>query len=281
VTQLRSVLAHVVGLLLAPVLVVRNRISRRRVVDPAADVAVCLTTYGARAAGVHLVIESIARGRVRPRRLVLAVAPGDLSQPWPAGIERLRRRGLEVLECDDLGPHKKYLPWTLSADSRRALLVTADDDVYYPRGWLAGLLRARAEDPTAVWCYRARRLVTADDLVEPYRRWPLWSGRGPSPRMVPTGVSGVLHPPALSEEVRRRGAAAAEVAPRADDLWLHGLAVGAGIPVRQVRERATHFPVAPSTRRGALMRANLAGGNDEVVARLYSGDVLDRILREA
>jgi hypothetical protein len=70
------------------------------------------------------------------------------------------------------------------------------------------------------------------------------------------------------------------VAPRADDLWLHALAVGAGIPLRQVRDRATHFPVAPSTRRGALMRGNLAGGNDEVVARLYTGDLLELILRE-
>jgi hypothetical protein len=280
-TTVRAVLAHLVGLLLAPGLWARNRWSRRPVVDPSGGAAVCLTTYGARAAGVHLVIESIARGRVRPSRLVLAVGPADLPRPWPAGLERLRRRGLEVLECDDLGPHKKYLPWTLSQDSRRAVLVTADDDVYYPRDWLAGLLAARAEDSTAVWCHRARRLVTSGDGVDPYRDWPLFEGRGPSRRMVPTGVAGVLHPPALSEEVRRRGNAFAEVAPRADDLWLHALAVGAGIPIRQVRDRATHPPVAPSTRGGALMRSNLAGGNDEVAARLYTGELLALILREA
>ena len=276
----RALLAHALGWLLAPALWLRNRWSRRPVADPASDVTVCLTTYGARARGVHLVLESIAAGRARPGRLVLAVAPSDLPDPLPAGLERLRRRGLELLACDDLGPHKKYLPWTLDQRSRRGVLVTADDDVYYPRDWLAGLLRARAEDPTAVWCYRARRLVTAGDRVEPYRRWPLWAGRGPSRRMVPTGVSGVLHPPALSEEVRRRGTDFARVAPRADDLWLHALAVGAGIPVRQVRDRATHFPVAPSTRGGALMRANLAGGNDEVVARLYTGELLELVLGE-
>ena len=268
--------ARVWGIGLVPLLMWRNRWSRSPVVAPDTDVTVCLTSYGKRLAHVHLVIESIARGRVRPGRLVLWLAHVEAEGPLPPGLQRLQRRGLEILACDDFGSHKKYYPFTVEADPR-ASLVTADDDVFYPARWLHGLVQAKDQDAAAVWCYRARRLLLDHEAPGPYRSWPLWVGSGPSPLMVPTGVSGILHPPELMAEVRRQGDAFLSLAPRADDLWLHALAVAGGIRIRQVGRRNWHFPVSPTAGGQALMTRNVGRGNDEVVARLYGRDVMLRL----
>lgn len=275
--------ARLRGLLLLPVLALRNRTSREKVVDVDGDprVAVCLTTYGVRLRNVHLVVESIARGRVRPSLLILWLSHPDAAGPLPPGLRRLQARGLSIRVCDDFGSHKKYLPFATGPEADDHLLVTADDDVYYPRGWLSGLLSCWRADSGVVWCYRARTMVFDGGEIATYRRWPLAHDGGPSFGLVPTGVSGVLYPPVLVEEMRRRGAASVTLAPNADDLWLHALAVSRGTPVRLVPGRPRHCAVPPTAKGTGLMSENLSGGNDRVVARLYDRGLRQRIRRGA
>ena len=52
-------------------LMLRNRLGRSPVATGGPGVVVSMTTYGKRVRTVHLAIESIARGAVRPARLIL------------------------------------------------------------------------------------------------------------------------------------------------------------------------------------------------------------------
>lgn len=112
-----------------------NRFGRSQITQADGPV-VSLTTYGRRARTAYLAIESIARGDVRPSRLILWIDEESLLNSPPKTILRLQKRGLEVKGCKNYRPHKKYYPFVESQESFNLPLVTADDDILYPRYWL-------------------------------------------------------------------------------------------------------------------------------------------------
>lgn len=275
--RLQLVRIGVAGAFLCVPMAARNRAARSSLLGDGPVVS--LTTYGARARSVHLTIESIGRGALRPRRLILWVDdPSLLAEPGP-GLERARRRGLEIIGCPDLGPHKKYFPYVAAGGP--GPLVTADDDAFYPRGWLRDLARAHAETPALVLCHRAHRMLVAH-RVAAYSTWPLCRDAAAGFTVFPTGVSGVLYPDRMLDALREAGTAFVAVAPRADDVWLHSVAVRTCTRIRQLTARPRLFPAVPRTQSGALMRENVHGGvNDAVVAAVYSPSDLATVRAES
>lgn len=220
---------------------------------------VSLTSYGRRIRSVWSTVESIGRGAARPRRLILWLDDEAAVLNPPPHLKRLVKRGLEIRPCADFGPHKKYFPYLLDGQPSRTL-VTADDDVYYPKSWLKDLLdQHRGGEVTA---YRARIREDA-----PYAIWRMCDNDQASERVFATGVSGVAYPPILLEILRSRGDEFMRVCPKADDFWLHFAAVGSGVPIRQVGSRPADW--WPHLRSGgtALWHRNLSQGNDEIAAR--------------
>jgi hypothetical protein len=274
-TAMSSVLNRLRGAFAWPIHAVRNRTSSRPVVgsDP---VVVSLTSHGRRVRRVHLTLESIGRGTVRPRRLILWLDDDALVADPPAPLRRLIRRGLEVRATEDFKPHKKYFPYVRESATHTLPLVTADDDVCYSTNWLERLWEAHRSDPDVVWCWRARR-VTFDEsgAMAAYGSWPTCTSTAPSHLNLPTGTSGVLYPPTMLDELHRRGPAFTAHALYTDDLWLHHVALELGVPAAQVTRSAVHFPVFPFQERVSLTRRNRRGGNDVVLGALYtSSDLL-------
>ncbi|WP_461513615.1 glycosyltransferase family protein [Rathayibacter agropyri] len=244
-----------------------------------APVVVSLTSFGLRIGSVDLVIEAIGAGTVRPRRLILWLSEADLLRPLPPRLLRLRRRGLEIIGCPDLKSHKKYYPYAVERAEIALPLVTADDDVYYPRDWLEGLVRSHKEHPTDVLGYRSKE-IRFDDAgrILSYQEWPLRRSAQPSFRVFHTGMAGVLYPIAVLEEARRHGTSFMDVCPGGDDLWLHRSTLRAGAVPRQVGERALELPGIPGAQRVSLMSANLdEGGNDRQFHATYSETDVDAI----
>lgn len=209
-----------------------------RPITGSCDVDVSITTYGQRTRRVWKTIESIGRGRVRPRMVVLWHEDLNIVNNPPVALRRLLKRGLVLRHCLDYGPHKKYFPYLLEEGVER-VLVTADDDVYYPKDWLADLVAVY--QPDQVIAYRAHRMT--DD---PYLTWPPCDSTEPSEDLLATGVSGVMYPPVVLRALRERGDEFMHVCPRADDFWLHYAAVASGIPTRQVRPKSSAWwPIRP------------------------------------
>lgn len=256
---------------------VRSRIARSSLVGPDGPV-VSMTTYGARASTVHVTVESIGRGSVRPSRLVLWVDDPRLHADPPPGVRRAMARGLELRLTDNLGPHTKYYPYVASAPELDRPLVTADDDIMYPRHWLAALVEAHRATPDEVCAFRAHLVLVDGARLAPYASWPPCRQSTASPRAFATGVSGVLYPVAMQQALRERGDAFLEVTRRNDDVWLHWVALRAGIGVRQIGPVPRHFAVVPRSQAGGLLQENLAGAaNDGFLAALYEADDVERI----
>lgn len=244
-----------------------------------APVVVSLTSYGSRIDTVHLAIESIARGTVRPARLILWIDSVAHLAALPPALERQKARGLEVLLATNYGPHTKYYPYVESQTRFTVPIVTADDDILYPSDWLSGIMSASRAHPDSIVGYWIRRMsLGADGVPTTYTSWPYASDTRPHAANVPLGVSGVLYPTGMLEHLRENGDAFLSVAPHTDDLWLHAIALRSGVPVRQIADKPVHFLTLPGTQEVTLASENLAGsGNDRVVAGLYSRADLEKV----
>jgi hypothetical protein len=261
------------------VLLVHNRISRRSAVGEA-DVVVSLATHSSRIAQSFQAVESIARGRTRPRRLIVCLpqsADGSTGS-LPSSLRRLERRGVEIWWCEDRGPHNKYFPYLTSQAEHLVPLVTADDDCAYPRGWLSALLEAHRRDPGQICAPRCRTMGFEGSSPAPYATWPLAITDQPSPRRFFTGVSGVLYPPSFLAVLARRGDPSGHIAEVEDDVWINATAAATSTPVRQLAPKAATYTTTLRSGEG-LYHRNRAR-KDEIIRATYDPDLLE-VLSEA
>ena len=250
-----------------------NRISKKPVTEQGGPV-VSMTTYGARSQTAYLAIESIARGTARPSRLILWIDEEELFRRLPATIRRLQMRGLEVRWSQGYGSHTKYYPYIESENTFREPLVTADDDVLYPRYWLRKLIDANREYPENVNCYWAFVMETDNTGIGRYATFKACSSTLPSTRNIALGVMGVIYPPPFLMILKRAGTAFRESCPQGDDLWLHVHALRAGFRVRQVLPKLPYFSfqAIPGSQQMALSYDNVTygDGNDRQVKATYT-----------
>lgn len=239
---------------------------------------VSLTTFGRRIPTAFAAIESIGLGSVRPARLVLWLDSADDLANLDHRLRRLVARGLEVRLSENFGPHTKYYPYVRDLWTADSCLVTADDDIIYPPNWLKLLSKAHATAPAAVNCHRARTISVQDGVIASYADWAGAQTVEPGPRIFATGVSGVIYPSELLGELQRRGDDFRQVCPRADDIWLHFVAVSSGVEVRQLRARGRHYAVIVPAQVDKLQNENVAAqGNDRQIAATYSPSAVQTI----
>ncbi|MBG0738332.1 hypothetical protein IV500_02660 [Paeniglutamicibacter antarcticus] len=240
---------------------------------------VSLTTYGERINAAAIAVESIARGKSKPRRMILWLDNEAVYDARPMALRRLERRGLEVRLTENLGPHTKYFPYVESVEHHELPLVTADDDIIYPRYWLRNLYEAFQAHPLNVNCHWASTLKTEGIQLATYRTWPNCMKSAAEFGHFGLGVSGVIYPPGLLEELKTRGKRFQVMSPTADDVWLHWVALRSGFPVRQISPVPRHFPLIPGTQRKTLMQTNNVegSGNDAWIRGLYTVDDVVRV----
>lgn len=176
----------------------------------------------------------------------------------------------EIRYRPDLGPQTKLL-YALR-EFPDAPVVTADDDIIYPPGWLAGLAEAYHEWPQHIHCYRAHLIrLRADGLPAPYNEWG-WLApgvQGPSPLLFPTGTCGVLYPPGALDRRVFDLAAMRRLCPTNDDTWFRAMSLLRGTLVRKVRPESLEFPHIPGSEQRMLWTIN-AGRNDAQIAAVWS-----------
>lgn len=234
---------------------------------------ISLTTHGSRIGKCHLAIESIIRGKERPARLILWMSEKDMQHPLPRSLRGQVKRGVEVRIADNLGPHTKYFPTLAVVEGCSVPLVTADDDILYPRYWLKKLVECHELAAEDIFCYRARVMrFESPERLAPYESWPYASsmnvGEGP---LFITGVSGALYPTKMISALNSRGKEFLDRCPKADDIWLSHTAHVNGIRIRIVEERSVDFPTLDSTQAVGLKHSNVGSlGNDRQLRSTYS-----------
>lgn len=213
------------------------------------ELIVSLTTIPERIATVHLCLESLLRQSLKPDRIILWLSESqDPDRPQisagqlPDALNKLVKRGLEIRWCEDIRSFRKIIP-TLRAFPD-ALIVTADDDIFYPRNWLQKLYEAYLREPQYIHCHRAHMIkYDASGVALPYQQWdflvPVF--QGPSLDLFPTGCGGVLYAPGhLHREVLHENVFL-ELCPKADDVWLKAMSLLNNVQCKKVARHT--FPL--------------------------------------
>ncbi|UYY57058.1 hypothetical protein [Sphingomonas sp. S2-65] len=224
-----------------------------------------VTSHRARYSSLHLTLRSLLDQSLLADRTILWLAPGDLAT-LPDESRALTAHGLEIRLCEELRSYKKLVP-ALEAFPL-AFHVTADDDVYYPTDWLAGLVRGYEAGDPAIIAWRAHMLHFREDgRLAPYTDWEAATSRivaGKDGRLFPTGVGGILYPPAsLHPDVLDR-CAFTRFCPEGDDIWFFWMAQRQGSNHRRV-DGWLDLVEWPGTQEAGLRVGNISGGNDRQI----------------
>lgn len=246
--------------------------------DPGAryehELVVSLTSFPARIHLVRYAIYSLLKQSLKPNRLVLWLAdsqfPGK-EEDLPKELLALEPLGLEIRWCEDIKSFKKLIPALRKFPE--AMLVTADDDIHYPRHWLRSLYES--------WLLHGRSFIHAGGIETitfdsagnpaPFAQWR-WNPPDARPAFNNTfgGCYGVLYPPHCLHPDVLDVHKALSLSPSSDDFWFWTHALRNGTKIRLVMENRQQIltdPLAKST--PELWSQNYSGGgNDRCFASL-------------
>lgn len=245
-----------------------GKIPRARAPDR--RIVVSLTSFPGRFARLHNCIKSLLAQTSKPDRLVLYLTQEECSNvPIPATLQKLVRHGLEIrYTSKNYGSFNKFAH--ALSEFPDHVIVTCDDDKLYPPNWLRGLIDGHQAHPGKIICWRSRQInLTGDELLTPYRGWPLTNHNRPSFSLLPLGVGGVLYPPDCFTSEVLDTSLFLDLCPTADDLWLKVMAARTGTPAVQVGQNAVMHPSIPYWNGSKLSADNIWGRqNDAAVQRL-------------
>ncbi len=224
------------------------------------EVVVSLTSFGKRIYDVHLAIESIMQGTVKPNRIVLWLSEEEFKgKPLPRTLEMQKARGLQVEFCEDIKSYKKLIPSLKQFPE--ACIITIDDDAIYGYDLVERLVAAHIENPNAVCACRMHKVKLAEDgkpLSYLDWDWCVECYETNSNLLFPTTGGGTLFPPScLCQEVFNKKVFM-ELCPYADDVWFYAMRLMSDTPVVQVftGKPVGYFTELPSMNLEALSKEN-------------------------
>jgi hypothetical protein len=263
-----------------------NRTSVTTLDSTSDKVVVSLTTFPARIEKVALTIESIFHQKVKPDVVHLWLAALEFpDEKLPESLRRLEKRGLKISFVDENIRSYKKLIYSLK-EYPESIIITTDDDVFYPSYWLEKLIDTHQKYPEDIVCYRGHNLkLTPSGELEPYRnlltenhvRFPLEA----SYSLLPTGVSGILYPPhSLHPEVFNQQKFM-ELAPNGDDIWFKCCGLLNNTKSRRVFTKNIHFSEVRGSQAVSLYSLNVFHNkNDEQLKKVFDAYKLQGMLKE-
>lgn len=231
---------------------------------------VSLTTFPARIDKLWLVIECLFRQTVVPDRIILWLSKDQFASLdiLPAQLLRYRNRGLDIRLVDgDIRSHKKYA--YAFAEFPDDIIITVDDDVFYPSYTLQSLCTSHAQHPSDAIANVAHRIrYDAQGTILPYNEWKHnITHTDYAEHIFQVGVGGVLYPPHGTFEAVTDTRIAYDCCPCGDDIWLYAMCRLKGTTVRT--SVTSFFPLPVINRNNQeLSTDNLADGNDKQIRRL-------------
>lgn len=192
-------------------------------------VIVSMTSFPGRIHLVHSAIYSIMNQSCKPNKIILWLSKRQFprgNDELPKELIELEKYGLSInwLE-EDIRSYKKLIP-TLQTYPND-IIVTADDDLYYPHDWLKNLVVSYLQNPDMIHCYLINRLEKKNGNIIIDKRNKSEIGKASFNNKI-LGGSGTLYPPhSLHKDVLKEDAFMS-LAPTNDDLWFWAMAIKNG-----------------------------------------------------
>ena len=236
------------------------------------ELIVSLTSYGKRLKDIDFTIYSLLNQTVKPDKVILWLDKEKFNENnLPKKVSKFIKNGLEIKFCRDIKSYTKLLP--AIHEYYKAVIITADDDVYYRKDWLEKLYNSYLKYPRDIHCHRAHRAkLDKNNNLLPYESWEKnTKGESVSSLNFLTGVGGVLYPPYCFDEAGLNANMAQVLAPNADDVWFWLMGIKNDRKIRVIKDNNSTILSTNIFRQLGLIREktlyskNKNGGNDEQI----------------
>ncbi len=236
-------------------------------------IIVSLTTFPKRFPQLDLCLKSLVVQRFKPDKIIVYLGNDCNKSMLTETMLKYQKYGIEYRfdEEENLMPHKKY--FYAMQEYPDAVIVTADDDIIYPRNWLESLYRSYKMYPNSVSARRVHYIKIKGKEFAPYDHWEDQCRRikQPSMRLIATGNSGVLYPPHCFDKKAFDIDAIKKTCLRADDIWLKCCEIKNRIPVVWVPNWEVMLPEIDELGNEKLSNENVfTGTNDDVLQRVMN-----------
>lgn len=252
---------------------------------------VSLTSFPERMYDIHYCLYSLLTQQLKPDKIVLWLARSQFpnkDKDIPQTVLSLKENGLEIKWCEDMGAYKKLIPSL--KEFPKDLIVTADDDIYYPDDWLKKLYDAHIKHPKQLISHRAREIrFSEDNSIKGYNEWPLITNEtDPSYLNFSTNGAGTLYPPNSLNELILNYNLARKLSPTSDDIWIWVMAVLNKTKIKVVKDNMCYLTYVNPAREMNLINektlwsTNYKGDNDTNLTNLINEfpEILDIINEE-
>lgn len=224
--------------------------------DNEGKMIVSMTTYPGRVDQVWKTIVTLMNQTMAPKRIILWLAEEQFpTKELPVSLKRLQKRGLEIKFCDDLKSHKKYYEAFLQFPGE--VIVTADDDIFYPEDHLEKLWKMHLEFPDSVICHWSHKIAVDDKgTFIPYNAWKDNSREQPAFSTLAVGCNGILYPPTDWSEILFDKTYIEGIALKTDDLWLKVMEILSDVKTVNCNDKILIYFNILSTRKSGLWTDN-------------------------
>ncbi|MEE0024316.1 glycosyltransferase family 2 protein [Methanobrevibacter sp.] len=251
---------------------------------------VSLTSFPERLYDIHFCIYSILNQTIKPDEIVLWLANEQFpngEKDIPHEVLNLKKFGLKIKWCEDIKAYKKLIP--ALKEYPNDLIVTADDDLFYPENWLELLYEEHKQNPDYIICQRSRKIsFNNSGSLKSYDEWKLNDGEVKQSFFnFSTNGAGSLFPPhSLYSDVSNKNLFE-KLCPNADDVWIWAMAILNRTKIKGVNNNMRELTYVNLARElnilneKTLYSSNFDGGNDLQIKNIidYYPDIM-KILTE-
>lgn len=252
---------------------------------------ISLTSFPERMPNIIYTLYSLFNQTKKPNKIILCLSEEEFpnkENDVPIDVLNFKKNGLIIKWCENLKSYTKLIP-TLE-EYPNDIIVTADDDIYYPKDWLEILWEEHEKYPMDIIAHRSRQVTLSHNQeISPYTQWNFSYGyKDASFLNFFTGVGGVLYPPnSLHEDVFNKKVFK-EVCPHADDIWFWAMAILNNTKTRVPEKCNPYLNYVNALKdlnigkNKTLWASNEKGGNDSQLRELIKiyPEIFEKILEE-
>lgn len=212
------------------------------------NVIVSFTSFPKRIENVWKTVLSLKNQLYLPEKIILWLCEEEFpGGELPTNLRELQDELFEIRFVDtNLYSYKKF--YYAFKEFPDKIIVTVDDDVYYPDDTLKTLANEAKKYPGDIISNRVREIGFSKGNLLPYNEWKAEGIKKRVGNLFLIGVGGVWYPP--DEEYRKKTLDKEKflsLAPFADDLWLNAIAYMTKRKIRYTGYRRRQLPIAPGS----------------------------------
>lgn len=250
----------------------------------AEEIVVSLTSFPERIGTVSETIKTLLMQTQKPNRIILWLAEEQFphrEKELPHTLINMQKYGLEIKWCHDIRSFKKLIPTLeLCPD---AIIITADDDLYYRTHWIKILYQEYLKHPDMVCAHRVTKFYLENNS---YRAigggYDIWAEATYLNKL--TGGAGALYPPHILNEKVLEVDMFLHLCPTCDDIWFWLMAVLNNVKICVPQRSDLNLIYVKGTQEGpTLFSINDRGENlfwKAFYNVLAQYPILDQMLRE-